>query len=405
MTIKSLYPNTFPALDLNFARSKRLDSRITFTRASAATHVGPDGLIKIATNNTSRFDHNPSTGESLGFLMEDGRTNECTYSNDFTARSGHWGNYGTGTALDVTLNAGISPDGTNNAALLTAPDASGCFYRNNTAQIGTAVKTFSIFLKAGTTTSVGLRIFSGQAPNGCSVAFNLANGTYTLFSPSISVASMVAFPNNWYRCSFARTDGNDKQPCNFEGIAQGNFYAYGAQSESGAFSTSYIPTTSATVTRAADTASITGANFSNWFNQSEGTTVCSFRATASTSGFYENSFAYATGTSSGQQALFRNNSDTSIGYGAWGNGVSVTVPNWLNTNNKVAGAYKINSIGFGINGSLSTSASTPTVATSDTLRIGEGYNQINVNKYNGTIARLAYYPTRLPDTQLIALTQ
>jgi len=270
-------PIPAPSLDLNFAESKSLiddvsgNSLITFSRSSTGTFVGSNGFIQTAASGVPRFDHNPTTGESLGLLIEEARTNECTYSNDFTSRAGHWGNYGAGTALIPTLNAGISPDGTNNAVLLTLADTSGGYYRNNAATIGTAVKTFSIFLKAGTVSSVGFRIFSGSPPNDASVQFNLAAGTYSLSAPGISVASMIAFPNGWYKCSFARTDANNKQPCNFQNITQGNFYAYGAQSEPGAFPTSYIPTVASAVTRAADVAQITGSNFSSWFNPSEGT--------------------------------------------------------------------------------------------------------------------------------------
>ena len=49
----------------------------------------------------------------------------------------------------------------------------------------------------------------------------------------------------------------------------------GAQLEVGSFATSYIPTsgpnTGSTVTRAADIASITGTNFTDFYNQTEGT--------------------------------------------------------------------------------------------------------------------------------------
>ena len=63
------YPSIRPTLDLNFAATKTLDRRITFTRDSVGTYVGDDGLIKYASNNTPRFDHDPTTGESLGLLI------------------------------------------------------------------------------------------------------------------------------------------------------------------------------------------------------------------------------------------------------------------------------------------------------------------------------------------------
>ena len=64
------YPEVRPTLDLNFARVKALDPRITFTRASGGSYVGADGLIKYAGVNEPRFDHDLSTGESLGLLVE-----------------------------------------------------------------------------------------------------------------------------------------------------------------------------------------------------------------------------------------------------------------------------------------------------------------------------------------------
>jgi hypothetical protein len=38
------YPEIRPTLDLNFARVKALDPRITFTRSSGGSYVGADGL-------------------------------------------------------------------------------------------------------------------------------------------------------------------------------------------------------------------------------------------------------------------------------------------------------------------------------------------------------------------------
>ena len=70
-----------PSLDLNFADSKSLtdgvtgQNLVTFTRASSGTFVGSDGVLRTAANDVPRFDHNPTTGESLGLLVEEARTN------------------------------------------------------------------------------------------------------------------------------------------------------------------------------------------------------------------------------------------------------------------------------------------------------------------------------------------
>ena len=65
------YPSIRPTLDLNFAATKTLDRRITFTRDGVGTYVDDMGIIKYSPNNTPRFDHDPVTGESLGLLIEE----------------------------------------------------------------------------------------------------------------------------------------------------------------------------------------------------------------------------------------------------------------------------------------------------------------------------------------------
>ena len=63
------YPSVRPTLDLNFAATKTLDRRITFTRDSIGTYIDENGLVKYASNNVPRFDHDPTTHESLGLLV------------------------------------------------------------------------------------------------------------------------------------------------------------------------------------------------------------------------------------------------------------------------------------------------------------------------------------------------
>jgi hypothetical protein len=103
-----------PTLDLRFASSKSLNdyvsgqNLITYTRAGNATFFDANGTIQTAGANTPRFDHNPATGESLGLLVEEARTNLllnsetlATQSVTVTAAAHTLSFYGTGT---VTLS-------------------------------------------------------------------------------------------------------------------------------------------------------------------------------------------------------------------------------------------------------------------------------------------------------------
>jgi hypothetical protein len=404
-----------PTLDLNFASNKSLvdnvsgQNLVTFSRASTGTFVGSNGLIQAAASGVPRFDYDPATGESLGLLIEDARTNLMTWSEQISNAA--WEKSGDVT---VIANDGISPDGntTANKIIIQSGGTTGRVLRRGLGTNGNC----SLYVKAA-----GFDYLGGEAntapnngfPNFC---VNLITGQCSS-NDGAFVVSAQNVGNGWWRVVLTANFGSNAlflaPRHNFSNGVNGvvgadgvkGIYIWGVQLEAGPFPTSYIPTTSSAVTRAADSASISGSNFSSWFNQTEGTTFCSFKAAGSTSGFYENVFSYATGITSGQQALYRNASNN-IGYGALGVGVPiVTLSSWSGINYKAVGAYKANSnIGLGINGILSVSSSSTTPATSNRLGIGEGYNQININKYNGTIARLAYYPVRLSNITLQTLT-
>ena len=98
------YPTIRPTLDLNFAASKTLDSRIIFTRDGVGTFVDELGIVKYASNNVPRFDHDVTTGESLGLLIEEDRTNLAKYSAELNL----WDDNGTPT---VSIANTTAPDG------------------------------------------------------------------------------------------------------------------------------------------------------------------------------------------------------------------------------------------------------------------------------------------------------
>jgi hypothetical protein len=86
-----------PSLDLRFADNKSLTdavtgaSLVTFTRASSGTYTDSAGVLQTAATDVPRFDHDPTTGESLGLLVEEQRTNLLLQSNQFRHHLGELG--------------------------------------------------------------------------------------------------------------------------------------------------------------------------------------------------------------------------------------------------------------------------------------------------------------------------
>lgn len=86
-----------PSLDLDFAGTQSLDPVITssrqpapvvsFSRASTATYIGADGLLKTAEANEPRFDFDPATLTCKGLLVEEGRTNVLLNSATLSTQS------------------------------------------------------------------------------------------------------------------------------------------------------------------------------------------------------------------------------------------------------------------------------------------------------------------------------
>lgn len=325
-----------PSLDLNFSSTKSLvdattgQNLVTFTRASSGTYVDSQGVIKTATTNEARFDHNPTTGESLGLLVEEQRTNLLL-------------NSGTLSTQNVTVTA----------------------VAHTLHFTGTGTITLSGTSTAGPLVGTG----TGEA-NRVSLTFTPTAGTLTL-----TVSGTVT----------------------------------NAQLEIGSFRTSYIPTTTAAVTRSADVASITGANFSSWYRQDEGTVFGDSIFTANTN---TRLISANTNATSNRVMITR-------GTGSNGNfnfvvtDASVVQVNSLvlgsnlaaGSSNKVAAAYKATDFAGSVNGSTAATQQTGTVPLSLTqLTIGNG-ESLGGNTMTGTIRRLAYFPTRLANETLQRITQ
>jgi hypothetical protein len=406
-------------LDLRFALQKTLDPRVTFTRASSGTFTGSDGVLQTAAVDVPRFDHNPTTGESLGLLVEEARTNLVVQSEDFGTTWTTTGLLAFGSGS--TLNATTAPTGVSTADLITE-DASNGNHRIVTAAIswaGNTQYTFSCFAKANGRSSISFLL--GTAGNWVNssreVQFNLSTGTISYTSGTPVTASITAFPRGWYRLTMTATTVAAPSPSSviiqmmdstpvafYTGNGTSGVFLFGGMLELGAFPTSYIPTTSATVTRAADVANITGANFSSWYNQTAGSVFVSSSLLANVN-TYEASFTDNT-----------NDNHHALRYLATQHQLISTAGGTTNSNifsdgggsqlsARTAYAYGSNAYSISSNGLLGSFSSTTGGIPSTVNRLNIGYSQVSGATGNLTIKRLTYWPTRLSNTTLQQITQ
>ena len=413
MTIRHLYSDVAPVLNLDFANTKRLDPRITFTRSSTGTYVDEAGIIRTAAANQARFDHDTS-GNSLGLLIEESRTNLRTYSDITTSTYTSYQNKAT-----IVSSTEIAPDGTVSGVQIsnnTGANDQYCwgYFTDYVTVPTTGYICASIFVKmiAGTEIRVQGDVFNqgwiGFA--GVKVDFSTETPTVTLTGASGQNAiggGAIPYPNGWWRIWYYinTADGFNNGQTKAVGVVPNidgtSACIWGAQIEAGSFPTSYIPTTSSTATRSADVASMTGTNFSSWYNQSEGTLLTNITPHDVTN----NDFAYSLSDGTSSERIVSLIGSSYSHYVVDGGSIQAQI-NYAgytaNTETKAAAAYATNDIAYATDGTVRGTDTSATIPTVDNLVIMA--NRSNGNHVTGTISRLTYYDRRLTDAQLQALT-
>jgi hypothetical protein len=265
----SRYPTIRPTLLLDFANSKYLDPRITFTRASTATVFDEKGVMQTVSSGAPRFNHNPVTGESLGLLMEESRTNLLTYSDRFDNDA--W----IKTNVSVIPNAMLSPNGMFTASKVVESTVNGSHAINliNGLPITSGTQyVYGFYAKAGERNIIAFSL-DGGAWGGTSqkAAFNLTTGVSTL-NLGATDSGMKLLGNGWYICwlvTAAATSSTTvgvrfyiRESANVEvytGDGTSGVFLARAGLEAGAFPTSSIETP-AVFTGRASTATFIGSN-------------------------------------------------------------------------------------------------------------------------------------------------
>lgn len=388
----------------------------TFTRASVGTYFDSTGTLQTAASDTPRFDYDPVTHTAKGILIEESKTNLIKYSEDF-ANGSSWFN----TQISVTSNAATSPAGTTTAELLTRTGTSGGVYQQQLYSGGTGSYTASIFAKAATTgNQFGLRI-QGTFPDRGDAKFNLTTGVVigalALGNYTNASATIKHVGNGWYRLTltitanvssvsrvvFGPADSSSYYDSWESGSATlSNAYVWGAQLEQGVFSTSYTPTTTAAVTRAADVLSIpTGS----WVNATKGTLLGIAQQTILVSAHPTYIATIGNNSSSNFVATFLN---AASGKSAVVNTAGADQYNQLagayiaGNTSKIGLAYQANDFIASMDGTFATAGSSGTIPSVSVLRIGD---RDGTRTFNGAIQMFKYYPARVANTQLQLMTQ
>lgn len=359
------------------------------------------------------------TPNPLGLLIEEARTNLISPAD---ANAGWAASSGLVVA---TANAATSPDGTTNATKLATNDTAPGFhiwYKTYTGAINTTYCA-SVYLKAGEYTRAQVAFDNTSFAIITGALFDLAAGTVVATGGG-STATITAVGNGWYRCSVTATSvavsGNYVIALNpvpssvttfntvYTPAATGlGVYVYGVQVEAATFATSHIPTVGAAVTRSGDIATMIGNNFTNWYNQTTGTLSVTFDTSPSTN----TSYVAASNGNIAQNSVHIDNDITSgfmraVYYSAT---VAVATLNLgatgtVGTTNKIATAYAVNDFAASRNGGTVATGTGDLPIALTQLNIGTDDRLVSPYYTNGHIKTIAYYNTRLTNTQLQAIS-
>jgi hypothetical protein len=437
MSISQNFPEEGPTLNLNFAGSKTLDPRITFSRTTTGTYMDANGFIVTAPADAPRFDHRYVNGEieSLGLLVEERRINQIRNN---TMQGAVVGTPGTAPTNWTPLNrsnltwsiAGTGIDsGVYYVDLKLSGTANATQSPTFTFESGSQISasngqtwSTSCFIKlvSGSTTGITQIILAHDERS----TTYLTSGNSSNFLSSINSSTTNIFSSCRY--SFSRTNTNASTtflhpyllvtPTN-GAVIDITLRIGMPQTELGSFSTSVIPTSGSTATRNHDRAYYENVDQTEWFNKTEGTVV-----------FEHTDVPYSSSTSTGWPAVgfgetagggsnpsiqyfitkdygaaqylvrrFHPNGDSaSISTGGTGSAAPAS---------KVGFVYKADDYALVRNGSLvgtDTSGAVP-----DAYMLIFGMNSITntSNNWNAHIKHFSYYPTRLSNTVLQTLTK
>ena len=243
------------------------------SRASTGTYFDSAGVLRTAPINQPRLNYNLVGGAwtQPSVLIEPASTNALLYSQDFS--NANWELSSQNSVL--TANSITAPDGTVTASTISNNSSNGYhrFYQPLNSFTQRTSYSFSVFLKYKDHQYVSIGLTDNSYYRS-QIVVNLVAGTITqnyidAYSPSDTLISTItSVGNGWYRLTgvyipaiaiignlywlVILQQNSTFSSGGYVGTGTG-FYIWGAQAEINSLgATSYIPTTSAAITRAAD---------------------------------------------------------------------------------------------------------------------------------------------------------
>ena len=405
-----------PKLALDFTTGV-LDPRVTVTRAlNTATSVNSSGYIETVNANLPRFSYDAITLAPKGLLIEEARVNSMTYSEDMST----W----TTSGASVSTNQVTAPNNTLTADALIEDSATSehFAYSNAVSITPSGYVSQSIFIRANGR-NAQVRMQGSNAFAYIITNVDLSNSTYS--TPATYLASNATVTIEPYKESFYRVtitgvfdasvtsvrayvyllSGGVGGATNYLGNGTSGVYLWGAQIEAGAFATSYIPNlATGTTTRNADDVGMTGTNFSDWYNASNGAFVAWFDTVRPAGvGYIYSANAGGSFGNSIYQSAYANTTDNYVISGGTQQARLLSGTITANTQAKTGLRYANADFATAANGgALQTQLSGSLPVGVDRLNIGQSAG--GGNFLNGHAAKLFWYAS-LTNAELVAFTK
>jgi len=383
-------PNAYKASTLYSVIPNTTLGDMNVVRSTTKTRTNSLGLVESLAINTPSIDYTDSTCPSI--LAEPQRTNILFQSNAFN--NVFWTNSG----INVTPNDIISPDGTLNGTKIAAiSNGSPFIFQSGTFGIN---RSNSIYAKKGNNNFVFL---SSQGFNN-GASFNLNTGVVATVTAGVT-ASIKSLANGWYKCTINIPSSIANYPFLVTmggisgGVTAGDYiYIYGAQLESGLYPTSYIPTTTTTVTRTAD--SISKSGISSLIGQTEGTIFLDLKDA------YNGYIGLSDNSDANSVLLAFSKQYSSLNFYIYANSVDIIGTGFValpSSPMKLAFKYKSGEIKLFVNGVLAYSNTSAFTFSSNLSFFGNGLYW-GGGEFEGLINSEQLYKTALTDTECINLT-